>query len=67
MNMHGWCPIISSRTGDGECLSKCTTNECAWWDNQKNCCVVFSIHEGIQKITAGELYDLQDVCNKIPD
>jgi hypothetical protein len=31
------------------------------------CCTVFSIHEGIQKIINGEMYALQDVCNKIPD
>lgn len=67
MNMLGWCPILSSKTDDGEYQTKCTTDECAWWDKKKNCCIVFSIHEGIQKITAGELYDLQDVCGKIPD
>lgn len=67
MNMSGWCPIISTRASDGECLSKCTTNDCAWWDTAKNCCIVFAIHEGIQKITVNEKYDLQDIYNKIPD
>ncbi len=67
MNMLGWCPILSSKTADGEYQTKCTTDECAWWDKEKRCCIVFSIHEGIQKITNGEMYDLQDVCNKIPD
>lgn len=67
MNTSGWCPILSLKTTEGEYQTKCTRDKCAWWDEKKECCIVFSIHEGIQKITAGELYDLQDICNKIPD
>lgn len=67
MNMVWWCPILSSKTADGEYQTKCTADECAWWDKEKGCCVVFSIHGGIQKITNGERYDLQDVYNRIPD
>lgn len=32
MNMQGWCPMISSKTSEGESLSKCTKINCAWWD-----------------------------------
>ncbi len=58
MNMLGLCPILSSKTADGEYQTKCVADECTWWDKEKECCVVFSIHEGIQKITNGERFDL---------
>ena len=67
MNMSGWCPILSSKNADGEYQTKCTKNDCAWWDNKKSCCIVFSIHKGIQKIINEEMCDLQDLYNKIPD
>ncbi|HEY8909692.1 MAG TPA: hypothetical protein VIM51_05365 [Desulfosporosinus sp.] len=60
MNMHGWCPMISSKA-EGKSLSKCTTTDCAWWDDEDNCCVVFAINKYVRKITNNGMYDLHDI------
>ena len=65
MNINGWCPIISYEDGEDKIKKKCIEDQCAWWDNEKSCCIVFSIHQGIQKITSCESYDLGDVCSDI--
>lgn len=67
MNRNGWCPLLSHQGSEGEHMTKCTERECAWWDSGKSCCVVFSIHEGIQKITYNESYDLDDVIKAIKE
>jgi len=65
MNMNGWCPIISSKTAEEECLRKCTTTDCAWWNIEDDCCVVFSINKYVRKITNNGLYDLHDINNTL--
>ena len=47
MNNIGWCPLISK--GD-EFKSKCITKECAWWDTERNDCIVFSIKKKLKDI-----------------
>ena len=67
MNMYGWCPMISSKTSEGESLSKCTKTDCAWWDDEDNSCIVFTISKYVRKITNNGAYDLHDIitlCHK---
>ncbi len=57
MNDYGWCPMLSD---GGEYKSKCTKGECAWWDESKDDCIVFSLSRQVDKITSGgEWYDFE--------
>ena len=66
MNFHGWCPIISSRLPDGESLSKCEQGKCAWWDEDKETCVVFSILDAVKENTYEIKRELRDIYSNIP-
>ena len=65
MNLNGLCPIISHEDSNGKNEKECIMDRCAWWDEEKGCCVVFSIYQGIRKITSSERYDLGDVYSEI--
>lgn len=59
MNQNGRCPVMTTV----DSYLNCMTDKCAWWDGEKDTCIVFAIHEGIQKITSDEIYDLSDVAS----
>lgn len=61
MNINGWCPLLSSTHGESDMKTKCVQANCAWWDQEDNCCVTFSINKYVRRITNNGLYDLHDI------
>ena len=61
----GWCPLLSRQAGEETALFSCTGEECAWWDSDNKCCVVFSINKAIHEISCDGRYDLGDIFNQI--
>lgn len=47
MNTNRFCPVIQTENGQ----TKCMKTNCAWWDDDKQKCIVFSINDSIKRMS----------------